>query len=133
MNEASLTKAFQEHLRKRRFTVFKHNDRNTKGIPDTSASRNHKTTWYEFKFISRSAPIDALDWSTVIGKDDMVQLANMVRLERNAIAFYVLFVGSGGAHQMFVVNPSQVLWSVREKKPLFLGMSTTLEEIETWP
>jgi hypothetical protein len=130
--ESTLTQQFQAELKRRRFKVFKHCDKFTKGVPDTSASRNHKTTWYEFKKLDVKKWITELDWNRVIDKDSMVQLANMVDLERDAIAFYVLFVVNGKNHEMFIASPNQVLYSVKNKKAIFLGVPTTLDEMERW-
>jgi hypothetical protein len=132
VNEASLLAGLRDELKRRHFTVFKHTDRIVKGIPDTSASRNHKTVWLEAKFTRVAEWPTEFDWSKFLGMEDMVQLANMVRLERDAIAFYILFAGWGVRHQAYVVFPSQVLHSVKMKIPVALGSPTTLEQIGEW-
>ena len=118
MNESSLTQSFQKDLRDRGYFVMKHSDRFTKGVPDTSASKHGVTTWLEFKAIKLKRYKRSFDWSRVI--DNQVQLATMVSLERYAVAKYVLFEIVDGFHETFICSPTNVWYSVSNKKAVLM-------------
>ena len=119
MTESSLTQVVQAHLRSRGFLVFKHADRFTVGIPDTTASKGGITWWLEFKLIKLKAwPIGLMMGDHLSPEERGVQLATMVQLQKAARAMYLLFIVTGDRWRLAPAAPDSVLLSVKNGWPI---------------
>jgi hypothetical protein len=83
--ESDKNRACSDHLLKvcPRAKIFKHCDKFTAGIPDSSLTWRGFTTWLEFKFLEPNA--------TIHDELDPIQLVELVRLEGQGLAWVVAF------------------------------------------
>lgn len=124
MNEATLAARFRERLRKRGSFVLRHADQFRRGVPDTSYSEGHATTWIEFKAAWVADWQALFSWASVIRPKDYVQLATMLMLANHARAKYILFQMKRGTTQArtYWASPGAVATSMRLRQKLPLKL-----------
>lgn len=70
--------------------IYKHNDRGTKGMPDTSVIYNEYTSWLEFKMLHGD--------ETVWNELDPLQHVELLKLERACHRAWVVAYRKGNRH-----------------------------------
>ncbi len=84
MQEKDANGKARDFIRKEcvRAKVYKHNDRQTKGMPDTSVTWSEATSWLEFKMLHGD--------ESVHNELDPLQLVELVRLEQQCHRAWVI-------------------------------------------
>jgi hypothetical protein len=84
--------------------VYKHNDRATKGMPDTSVTWADATSWLEFKMLHGEESIH--------NELDPIQLVELVRLEQQCHRAWVVAYRKGNKHvgdSLTIYRPTALL------------------------
>ena len=86
MKESKANQKCAEHLVKTfgpRCKYYKHCDKFTRGIPDSTFTWNRRTTWLEFKMLTGGGDIH--------GELDKIQLVNLIQLQSAGLAWVIAF------------------------------------------
>jgi hypothetical protein len=102
VKESDLNSACSTHIQKMCVgaVIYKHADKFTAGIPDTSVTWRGTTSWLEFKLLRRPA-------DNVIKLLSKVQLHELVKLEHAGHAWVIAFRAK--PHQTLIYRPGALV------------------------
>lgn len=110
MTEATLKGALVKTLREvlDGFTILRHEDRFTSGIPDLSVSGMGRTSWYEVKFANPGFEMKG------------IQDLTLSRLSENGSAHYIIYAKLPQGHFTYFTKPSEINdWKLSRRTPGF--------------
>jgi hypothetical protein len=97
MTEGKLSSALVKLLRQELPTgvIFKHWDHITAGVPDISVTWNHRTTWYEVKYITKG----------IFQRGQQRRVIE--QMGRQGVAWYVIYLATP-IRSTYIVHPSKL-------------------------
>jgi hypothetical protein len=93
------------------FTVVRHEDKSTAGLPDIEVTGNGRTTWWEVKYGRPDSP-----WKT-----KGIQHLHMLKLAARGFARYILFDDTGTGLKLVAIA-----------HPRTIGKTRKADRKETW-